>query len=218
MKLSKRLNAIYNLVPECNTLVDIGTDHGLLIIKTVMENKTKIAYGVDINQGPLDQAAENVKKYDLNDKIHLCLADGLVGFKAQADVFVLAGLGSETIWGIIEAYPFDENQTIIIQSNSKLTWLRKTLFKNGFSILNEKFLYDRKKPVFILVVKKINQAVSLEDIYLGPILKNQSNLDYFKYLEKRCVNLSEIVKSNDEYVDEYGIIKRYLTERSDIYE
>ena len=45
MKLSNRLEAIYNLIPETTqTVVDVGTDHGQLIIKLVLEDKIKRAY------------------------------------------------------------------------------------------------------------------------------------------------------------------------------
>ncbi len=60
IKLSKRLQKVFDLVPECGIFADVGTDHALLPIKAVMEGKAKKAILTDINEGPLRAADKNI--------------------------------------------------------------------------------------------------------------------------------------------------------------
>ena len=215
MRISKRLQALYDLVPVCDYLVDIGTDHGLLIAAAVKNGRCKYAYGLDIVDGPLQQAQRNIDKYDLGKSISLIKSDGLKSFNKQGDVFVIAGMGAETIVNIIDAYTFNVNQEIIIQSNTKNPWLRKTLVEKGFMIIDEVFLYDNRKPVFIMKVKLGNQELSVTEQYIGPILMTQENSDYDAYLEHQVRKLKKIQIQNEGFKEEYLCLSNYLSRRSD---
>ncbi|MDE8185730.1 tRNA (adenine(22)-N(1))-methyltransferase TrmK, partial [Erysipelothrix rhusiopathiae] len=81
-------------------VADVGTDHGLLLIKAIQEHKAIMGYGLDIAEKPLQQARDNVERFGFHDKIELHLGNGLEGFKGDADCFVIAGMGAETIWSI----------------------------------------------------------------------------------------------------------------------
>lgn len=209
MKLSKRLEEILKQIPSAEVLVDVGTDHGLLIIEAIIRDKVKHAYGLDIAEGPLNQAKVNVLENGLTSKITLEQRNGLQGFNALADVFVVAGMGAETIWDIVKDYPFKKENTIILQPNSKEIWLRKQLSSHGFKIIHEEFLFDRNKPVFIEVLNKGFSEFSLEELVLGPFL-DKSNDDYFSYLKNRYTHLKQIITFNASFKEEFEIIEAYL--------
>ena len=77
VKINDRLLSAVPFVREGMRLADIGTDHAYLPIHLVMSGKIESAVAVDINQGPLDKAQENILKYSFNDSISTVLCDGL---------------------------------------------------------------------------------------------------------------------------------------------
>lgn len=213
MKLSNRLTEIFNLIPDKARVADVGTDHGLLLIKAIQEHKAIMGYGLDIAEKPLQQARENVERFGYQEKIELHLGNGLEGFKGDADCFVIAGMGAETIWSIISNYKFKVNDTIIIQSNTKNAWLRQTVAENGFDIVDERFLLEREIPVFIMVIKistSTTNALTQEDVLIGPVLKKHITEDYLIYLTNRANHLYSIKKHNAAFETEYNTIRNIL--------
>ncbi len=51
MELSKRLQAVAELVSNGVTVADVGTDHGYIPIYLVESGKNKCAIAMDINRG-----------------------------------------------------------------------------------------------------------------------------------------------------------------------
>ena len=60
MILSDRLESIIELVPEGLVCADIGCDHGLISIELVSRNIAPFVYGMDLREGPLERARENI--------------------------------------------------------------------------------------------------------------------------------------------------------------
>ena len=213
MKLSKRLQAILDLIDKTEVLVDVGCDHAYVIIQAIIENKCQKAYGLDIASGPLSYAQRNIQEHDLQDKISLMQMDGLKDFKEKGDTFVIAGMGFETMISILDAYDFNESQTLILQSNTKIYDLRKALNHRGFLILDETFLYDNAKPITILKVNLQKQDLVEKDFYLGPILPNKINHDYLDYLLSEYRKMKHVVHYNKDYQERFLILEAYLTQK-----
>ena len=65
IRLSGRLNALFNAIPLSDgTVVDIGCDHGKLIVATVLSGKCAHGIGVDISKRSLSKAIEYADKCD----------------------------------------------------------------------------------------------------------------------------------------------------------
>lgn len=214
IKISKRLQAIGNLVPDGSVLVDIGTDHGLLMIDLLKKGKIPYAYGIDIAKEPLNAARSNIEFHNLSDKISLQLADGLEKFNEKANCFVIAGMGGETIWNIITAYQFAINDCLILQANSKLSFLREQLLKSSFKIVEEVYLCDKSKDyILIKVIKtKDKQEYDLMDLEIGPVLRRKSDSDYIDYLKNREIYLRDFKVYNRDIEREHRMIGQYLKE------
>lgn len=212
MNLSKRLHQIYELVPTGSRLADIGTDHGLLIIKCLEENVCTFAYGLDIAKQPLDAARTNLVRFGFEERCELVLGNGLEPFKGEANCFVAAGMGAETIWGIIALYPFKETDTIILQSNTKNPWLRKQVTHHGFNIIDERFLIDKGMPVTILVIQKNGNSHDLTETeaVIGPVLIKNINDDYRNYLTERMQHLATIHHHDVSLRQEFDIISEIV--------
>ena len=77
IKISKRLETVASLVSSGNRLADVGTDHAYIPIWLAEQGRIPSAIAMDINEGPLQRARQNVEKYGYEGQIVLRLSDGL---------------------------------------------------------------------------------------------------------------------------------------------
>lgn len=144
LRLSKRLAAIAALVPSGAAVIDVGTDHGQLPVWLVQSGKCPRAAASDVNPGPLSRAAALVEEEDLQEKVSLCVCDGLDAFgREDADCVVIAGMGGETMVHILsKASWVKESVLLVLQMQSKEGLLRRWLLDNRFCILSESLVED----------------------------------------------------------------------------
>ena len=83
MELSKRLEAVADMVTPGMRLVDVGTDHGYIPIDLVRRGVIPSAIAMDINEGPLQRAKEHIREHGLEDKIQTRLSDGLCNLENE---------------------------------------------------------------------------------------------------------------------------------------
>jgi len=181
MNLSKRLEAVATLVDVGKRVIDVGCDHAYLDIYLTLNNENK-CIATDINKNALNMAKNNIKKYNLEDKIQTKLTDGLKGIRTyKHDNIVISGMGTFTILEILKTNTL--SNTLIISSNNNIDVLRKEVIKLGYYIDSELFIIDKDKPYVIIKFKKGFRKYNLNDYMFGPILKN--NIQYRKYLIKK---------------------------------
>ena len=202
MKLSLRLQAIADLVKENTKIVDVGCDHGLLDIYLTKEKNVK-CIASDNKQSCLDNAINNIKKYNLEDKIETVLSEGLEKIDTeQLDTVIISGMGTSTILNIIKEKNISH---MIIQSNNNLYELRKKITKLGYYITNEVVVLDYKYNL-IVEFKKGTKKYNNFELKYGPILLKNDNKEYFNYLYNK---LLEIKNKNKKIslIEKYYIYK-----------
>ncbi|MBP5599126.1 MAG: SAM-dependent methyltransferase [Lachnospiraceae bacterium] len=191
MNLSQRLTKVKNTVINCETVCDIGCDHGFVSISLIKEGKAKRVIACDINKGPLEAAKENVSKEDLSNQIELRLSDGLsqVTLKDKPDSIVIAGMGGALMCKILtegSLVASSANQ-LVLQPQSEIFLVRKWLRENGFYIENEEFLKDMGKFYVIMDARPgksegfDSEIQEFFDIYSKNLIDKKDNL-YKEYL------------------------------------
>lgn len=181
MKLSKRLEAVATLVDVGKRVIDVGCDHGYLDIYLTLNNENKCV-ATDINQNALNSAVNNIKKYNLEDKIETILTDGLKNIKVnKKDNIVICGMGTSTILDILKTNNL--SNTLIISSNNNIEFLRREVTKLGYYIDTEIFIIEKDKPYVIIKFKRGIKKYNKNDYIFGPILKK--NEQYRNYLLKK---------------------------------
>ena len=153
-KLTRRLNAAFDLVREGRIVADIGTDHAYLPIALVSSGKCKKAFASDIGKGPLERALQNILEAGLEGVIETVLTDGVAYFDGIADEVVIAGMGGELIYRIISDAPFLKNQDVhmVLQPMTKVAFLRQALAGDGFRIDRERLVKEDGKIYTVLSV------------------------------------------------------------------
>jgi len=145
IKLSKRLDAIYRLIPFNGGAADVGTDHGFIPAALVLDGFDFPVYATDIKQGPLDSARRFAAAHGVEDKISFRLCDGLSSLDGDdISTVIIAGMGGETIASILYDAPWTKKNgcLLILQPMSKAGRLRRWLSENGYRVLSERLVED----------------------------------------------------------------------------
>ncbi|MFI3251828.1 MAG: class I SAM-dependent methyltransferase [bacterium] len=187
MKISKRLELLSKETVGCNTIVDVGCDHGLFSIYSVLNHGIKHAYLLDINEEPLNSAKLNCVKYKVTDKVTYLLSDGLIEFKGTLDCLVISGIGGYLMTKILSQSldKIKQANKIVLQPNSDFEVLRKFLFDNGFDIVLENMILDNDKYCYYLTAELGQVEYTEEDITFGPLLRHNISTTYSNYWEKK---------------------------------
>lgn len=214
MILSDRLEAVYNMIDKTDCLADIGTDHGYIPIKAILEGKCKRAIASDIKKGPIDVALKNIKKYGFIDKIDLRLGPGLSTLKeGEANTIVIAGMGGNLIAEIINA---DINiaknaEVLILQPVQYPEVLRKELQNMNFYIEDENIIKDQNKYYHILKVHygDRNEYSQEAEYFVGPINIIKKSKETLAYIDDKIQHLEKILigLDNDTHYKKYNEIK-----------
>lgn len=185
----KRIDFLASLTKGYQKIIDIGTDHGLVLKKAFDQGYIKSAIATDINPLPLNSARINLSGYP----VHFVVTDGFKNLNDDFELAIIAGMGSYTIIDILEDAP--TNKTYILQSNDKVEILRSYLTKHNFKISDEWIIFDKFYYV-IIKAESGNEILTEEDIFLGPILKTKpERINYYQSMIKR---LELILKSCDD--------------------
>ena len=146
LPISQRLLACCDYVNRGDRIADIGCDHGYLSIHLVSCGIARSAIASDVNELPLQSALRNAAKYDVSDKIHFFLSDGVRSIPRDFDTLICAGMGADTMISILEAAPWlrSKQYRMILQCQSKRPQLRRYLYENGWRICRETLVKEGK--------------------------------------------------------------------------
>lgn len=210
MRLSARLSAIASLIPEGCAVVDVGTDHGYLPTKLFLDGKMKSITATDINEKPLNNARDTLKRFDAQG-VDLILCDGLEKVsKEKADTVIIAGMGGEVISGILSRCTFIENSKVllVLQPMTAAPELREYLASNGFFIEKEIAVSENKKVYSIMCARYNGTKYELEPAqkFIGILKPNSA--DSRAYIEKQyrlCLKCSEDIKNVSDMSEQYEL-------------
>lgn len=138
--LDRRLAAAAGLVRPDSRAADIGCDHGKLSVFLVQHNICKKVIAADLRPGPLAAAKALVAECGLTDRIDCRLGDGLsVVAPGEAEEIIIAGMGGETIAGILERADWTRDKALgfVFVPATCHTFLRRWLYENGFALTEE---------------------------------------------------------------------------------
>jgi tRNA (adenine22-N1)-methyltransferase len=168
MEISSRLKCVASMVDKCNSIADVGTDHGYLPIYLIKNGICTTAIASDIKKGPLNKAKINIKKYNMEEKIQCRLGAGLNTIKEnEVDSAVISGMGGNLISDIIDndIEIFKSLKYAVLQPVQNPEILRKYLYDKGFNIIDEELCIDENKYYEIIKVEYNNNVVIKDDIY-----------------------------------------------------
>ena len=202
--LSPRLMTCASFIHPGDRVADVGCDHGYLSIYLLQNNLASTIYAGDINEGPLQSAVRNAKKFGLSERISFYLSDGVRNFPRDFDTMVCAGMGADTMISILESATWLKNSAyrLILQCQSKTHCLRQYLTTQGFIIKQEKAIRDGR---FIYTVMEIiyqpGSVLSPGQQYFSPALWNEPSQDTIAYFAQVIFRLRRAIAGQKENAD-----------------
>ena len=190
MELSKRLQAVADLVSEGQIVADVGTDHGYIPIYLLETKKCEKAIAMDINKGPLLRAKEHIAEHGLNQKIQVKLSDGVKALSAgECDCVVVAGMGGALAVKIMEEGReiFRSLREFVLQPQSELAKVRQYLWENEYCVIAEDMVLEDGKFYPMMKVKNgSSNPYTQVELRYGRELLMQKHPILKIFLEKRC--------------------------------
>ncbi|MBP3665271.1 MAG: SAM-dependent methyltransferase [Tyzzerella sp.] len=199
MELSKRLQAVSDLLNQGLVVADVGTDHGYIPIYLVQTGKTEKAFAMDVNEGPLLRAKAHIAEQGLSEKIEVRLSDGVRALSpGECDSVVIAGMGGALAIKIMEEgeMVFRNLKEFVLQPQSELAKVRQYLYEQNYCVIAEDMVLEEGK--FYPMMKVINgnsPAYSVEELRYGKRLLEQKHPVLLMYLEKE-VQAKESILQN----------------------
>lgn len=197
IELSKRLQAVAEMVTPGMRLADVGTDHGYIPIYLTEQGVIPSAIAMDINRGPLAKAREHIEEMGLANQIETRLSDGLQNVSAEeVDTMITAGMGGGLVIHILSA----EEKTakglkeLILQPQSEISKVRSYLNENGYRIIAENMVYEDGKyyPMMKAVVGE-SEIYTEEELEYGKHLLAERHPVLQQYLQWEIKHHKEII-------------------------
>lgn len=154
--LSRRLQAVADMVTKGNRVCDVGCDHGYVSIYLVKQGISPRVLAMDVRGGPLGAAREHVAGQALEDRIETRLSDGLHNYNiGEAQSLVCAGMGGRLMRRILEEdkVKTDSFRELILQPQSEIEQFRRFLRENEYLIQDEDIVEEDGK--FYQVIRAV---------------------------------------------------------------
>lgn len=196
MLLSKRLFAVAGLVTPGLRLADVGTDHGYIPLWLIEEGIVPSAIAMDVNEGPLERARENIKSHGLKEKIQTRLSDGVQALEpGEAQSLVIAGMGGSLVIRILQEGPavLEAAEEVILQPQSDIWKVRRFLAETGYRIAEERMVMEDGKfyPMMRAVHGDSGEMSDIDYLY-GPRLLEEKDACLGLFLEKEEQTLEKL--------------------------
>jgi len=198
MQISKRLQAVAGMVTQGNRVADIGCDHAYTAIYLLTNRISPYVVAMDINQGPLDRAKENVEKFAVEDRVSIRKSDGLEKLHpGEVDTILIAGMGGRLMVEILRANMeiVSAAKELILQPQSEAYYVRETLKEMGYLIIKENMLKEDGKYYVIMKLKADTAHISVKEFQL---LKPEHIYFSRQLLEERNPILLEFLRSEKQ--------------------
>lgn len=186
INISRRLLDITNHLDGNENILDVGCDHGLLAIYLVKNMNYVLIHVSDNKQSALNNAINNIKKYQLEKNIKYYLGNGLDVLNDKSiDTLIISGMGTSTILNILKNTKLKQIKKIIIQSNNHHYKLRLGLEKINYQLDKETVVYDKNKYYITMTYNKGKNK--LDELKLKYGIHN--NIDYLNHLLKKMKDI-----------------------------
>ena len=196
--LSKRLREVAKFIDKGKVVYDVGSDHALLPCFLVQEKICDRVYACDNKQGPLNKAIENIRRFNLEDKIIPVLANGIDKISPDVNIITICGMGFYTVKTILENKELYAYDKIIVQVNKNTNLLRKWISDNMYTIIDESIVFEDDKFYEIVVFRALRTRPLDElEITYGPYLMAHASPVFKKYLQFQRDKYQKIAEKAD---------------------
>lgn len=195
--ISKRVRALVDMLPQCDTVADIGCDHGYAGLYLLQQRKCQKVLACDISEPSLQKAQSLFASCGLRDCVRTYCCDGLQ-CAAGAQAALIAGMGGQTICHILrcEMQRARAMQRLVLQPSTGVPGLRAFLAREGFAVQEERILYDAGRYYVAMAVRAV-APYELTDLQreLGVLLTSAPDQTMLCYARWRLSVLDKALRT-----------------------
>lgn len=218
----ERLEKIIQFVEFNSIVADIGTDHGLVPISLSKNKISKRIIGVDISEKSLYKLQSKIENNPKFSNIYSRVSDGLKSIKPyEVDTIIISGMGGVLISRILKEGQVvaKSANTLILQANNSVEYLRRFLHENSYYIEDESDIYENNK-YYQIIKARSGLEKYYEDYYyeFGKKIIEQGSLNLQKYLNIEISKIDSIINkinkissdNMEKKINSFNIRKEYL--------
>ncbi len=180
--VDSRLLALSELCGSCRVLADIGCDHGRLGAYMLQRDLCACVQFADISEASLEKARRLVSTLGLSARALFHVGDGVAPLAQVPDVCVIAGMGGETISGIVARGRERLKTTrLVLQPNLMEAQLRKALMNLGFRISDERIVCDGRRLYPVMAAEAGEARYDERALLVGPVLMERRPAELYDY-------------------------------------
>lgn len=210
---SKRIRCIADCLPRCETLADIGCDHGYIGVSALESGKADRVVFSDISAPSLAKARALCEEKGLCGKAEFFVGDGTEKID-YADCVVIAGMGGRETVGILQKCLFCPS-AVVLQPMKNLPEVR-TFAAARYKIQTDKIVFD-KKFYNIIVLTRGRDSLTEEELLFGRTNLAERSDDFKKYIsQEKQKTLGLLAKKPDN--DKMAAYLKKLTEIAEVLE
>ncbi|EKK20185.1 Putative tRNA-m1A22 methylase [Fructilactobacillus florum 8D] len=197
--LSKRLQAVADVVEPATLLADIGSDHAYLPAFLVQTGRVQRAVAGELRSGPLHNAQTEIDRLQLQARMQARLGDGLTVLKSSdhCQTITIAGMGGALIADILQRGQshLQDHPQLVLQPNIDEDLVRTWLAAHHYRIKQEQIIFDGGHYYEVIAASYTSFPVNYDrkDLLFGPLLRRAHNEIFTKKWEKRIVKLDLII-------------------------
>ena len=163
IRLTERLQKIYDRIDPGETVCDVGTDHGYLPLALLESGKSPHVIMSDISEGSLKKCKENAEAllpsaapFDLRQGSGIEVLES-----GEVDTVVMAGMGGMLIQELLgkDYHHSHSIRRYILQPRKHVGRLRYWLLDNDFTVVHEDLAREGKFIWPILTVESFGRAL-----------------------------------------------------------
>ena len=211
--LTKRLEKLVSVLPHCDTLCDVGCDHGYVGIEALARGIASNVIFVDVSAKSLDKARQNCPEEYLPHAKFIC-CDGLGNI--EADAAIIAGMGGLETMSILDNAKHLPNK-LVLQPMRNQRDVRNYLFAQNYEIITDEKFHDYKF-YDVIVALKCDKPTKLTEMELefGKTNLREPSQDFIDYLSAEINKVKNIPIFNSDATLQAraALLEQMLTEFS----
>lgn len=193
INLDKRLGRILSEIKPCNTLADIGSDHGKIAIAARQSNLARKIIASDISAESIRKCESAIKRMGI-DGIQTRVGDGIeVLDESEYDTVVIAGMGAHEIINILKKRKVNFSRYILLPHRNAEK-LREYLANENIAPYIDEKVYCEGKFYDLIVAQSGEYSPNEVTVLYG----GGYGEDYKDFVIAECKKLENLLPIVDE--------------------
>ena len=194
----KRLRAAIALI-DCDTLADVGCDHGKAGAEAVRTGRARRVIFSDISAKSLSKARDLAAILGIDGAADFRVGDGMTVLgRGEADCVLIAGMGGNEIMHILDD-GIDKCDSYVLIAHRDVAALRQYLTRRGFALVTDAVVEEGGKFYNVLAAKRGEACVPEGAELLVGACKpvSEDTARYLQYLRGKYTAIAERATDED---------------------